>query len=173
MSSCSGHTWRPSRSHARKIRSASIFPEHPWLAQLTVLRFTFVMTHERRRPSLYHSCTVNPGASTSSGTGVGDARTTAATSARISCRTASTSISLDGRKYGITCGQIDIGNAATPMTARMAGGVPQANGTMMPEPTMDAKHVGDAVAYMANLPPDANVHTITVMASKMPFVGRG
>jgi len=83
------------------------------------------------------------------------------------------SISLDGRKYGITCGQIDIGNAATPMTARMAGGVPQANGTMMPEPTMDAKHVGDAVAYMANLPPDANVHTITVMASKMPFVGRG
>ncbi len=83
------------------------------------------------------------------------------------------SISLDGRKYEITCGQIDIGNAATPMTARMAGGVPQANGTMMPEPTMDAKHVGDAVVYMANLPPDANVHTITVMASKMPFVGRG
>lgn len=82
-------------------------------------------------------------------------------------------ISLDGRKYDITCGQIDIGNAATPMTARMAGGVPQANGTMMPEPTMDAAHVGDAVAYMANLPPDANVHTMTVMASKMPFVGRG
>ena len=83
------------------------------------------------------------------------------------------SISLDGRKYDITCGQIDIGNAATPMTARMAGGVPQANGTMMPEPTMNADHVGDAVVYMANLPPDANVHTITVMASKMPFVGRG
>jgi NAD(P)-dependent dehydrogenase (short-subunit alcohol dehydrogenase family) len=82
-------------------------------------------------------------------------------------------ISLDGRKYDITCGQIDIGNAATPMTARMAGGVPQANGTMMPEPTMNADHVGDAVVYMANLPPDANVHTITVMASKMPFVGRG
>lgn len=82
-------------------------------------------------------------------------------------------ISLDGRKYEITCGQIDIGNAATPMTARMAGGVPQANGTMMPEPTMNADHVGDAVVYMANLPPDANVHTITVMASKMPFVGRG
>jgi len=82
-------------------------------------------------------------------------------------------ISLDGRKYDITCGQIDIGNAATPMTARMAGGVAQANGTTMPEPTMNADHVGDAVVYMANLPPDANVHTITVMASKMPFVGRG
>ena len=83
------------------------------------------------------------------------------------------SISLDGRKYDITCGQIDIGNAATPMTARMAGGVPQANGSMMPEPTMNADHVGDAVVYMAGLPPDANVHTMTVMASKMPFVGRG
>jgi NAD(P)-dependent dehydrogenase (short-subunit alcohol dehydrogenase family) len=82
-------------------------------------------------------------------------------------------ISLDGRKYDITCGQIDIGNAATPMTARMAGGVAQANGTTMPEPTMNADHVGDAVVYMAKLPPDANVHTITVMASKMPFVGRG
>lgn len=81
--------------------------------------------------------------------------------------------SLDGRKYGITVGQIDIGNAATPMTARMAGGVPQADGQMKPEPTIDAKHVADAIVYMANLPPDANVHTITVMASKMPFVGRG
>ncbi|MEJ8570135.1 SDR family oxidoreductase [Microbaculum marinum] len=83
------------------------------------------------------------------------------------------SASLDGRKYDIACGQIDIGNATTPMTARMAGGVPQANGEMMPEPTIDPKHIADAIVYMSNLPPDANVQTITVMATKMPFVGRG
>lgn len=81
--------------------------------------------------------------------------------------------SLDGRKYDIACGQIDIGNATTPMTARMAGGVPQANGEMKPEPTIDARHIGDAIVYMANLPLDANVQTITVMATHMPFVGRG
>ena len=83
------------------------------------------------------------------------------------------SISLDGRPFGITCGQIDIGNAATPMTARMADGVPQADGSIKPEPTMDVADVGRAVAYMASLPPDANVLTMTVMANDMPFVGRG
>lgn len=82
-------------------------------------------------------------------------------------------ISLDGRKYGIACGQIDIGNAATEMTDRMTGGVPQANGTTMPEPRMDVQHVADAVVYMANLPLDANVQFITVMATAMPFIGRG
>ena len=83
------------------------------------------------------------------------------------------SISLDGRAHGISCGQIDIGNAATPMTARMADGVPQADGSIKPEPTMDVADVGRAVAYMASLPPDANVLTMTVMANDMPFVGRG
>ena len=83
------------------------------------------------------------------------------------------SISLDGRAHGISCGQIDIGNAATPMTARMADGVPQADGSIKPEPTMDVADVGRAVAYMASLPPDANVLTMTVMANEMPFVGRG
>ncbi len=83
------------------------------------------------------------------------------------------SISLDGRNFGITCGQIDIGNAATEMTARMSNGVPQANGTMMVEPRMDVKHVADAILYMAALPPDANVQFMTVMASTMPFIGRG
>lgn len=83
------------------------------------------------------------------------------------------SISLDGRPFGITCGQIDIGNAATPMTARMGDGVPQADGSIRPEPTMDVDDVGRAVAYMAGLPPDANVLTMTVMANEMPFVGRG
>ncbi len=83
------------------------------------------------------------------------------------------SISLDGRPFGITCGQIDIGNAATPMTARMGDGVPQADGSIKPEPTMDVADVGRAVAYMAGLPPDANVLTMTVMANEMPFVGRG
>ena len=83
------------------------------------------------------------------------------------------SISLDCRKYDIACGQIDIGNAATEMTERMAKGVPQANGTTMVEPRMDVKHVGDAVLMMANLPLDANVQFITIMATKMPFVGRG
>ncbi|WP_230533316.1 SDR family oxidoreductase [Microvirga roseola] len=83
------------------------------------------------------------------------------------------STSLDGRAYEIACGQIDIGNAATEMTARMATGVLQPNGTMAVEPTIDPKHVADAVVYMANLPLTANVLTMTVMASKMPFVGRG
>jgi NAD(P)-dependent dehydrogenase (short-subunit alcohol dehydrogenase family) len=82
-------------------------------------------------------------------------------------------ISLDGRKDDIACGQIDIGNAATEMTERMTKGVPQANGTTMVEPRMDVAHVGSAVLYMANLPLDANVQFMTIMASKMPFVGRG
>jgi NAD(P)-dependent dehydrogenase (short-subunit alcohol dehydrogenase family) len=83
------------------------------------------------------------------------------------------SISLDGRKYDIACGQIDIGNAATEMTERMTAGVTQADGTKAPEPRMDVKLVADAVLYMANLPLDANVQFMTVMATKMPFVGRG
>jgi NAD(P)-dependent dehydrogenase (short-subunit alcohol dehydrogenase family) len=83
------------------------------------------------------------------------------------------STSLDGRQYDIACGQIDIGNAATEMTERMTKGVPQPNGTMMVEPRMDVAHVGSAVAYMASLPLDANVQFMTVMATKMPFVGRG
>src|SRR5260370_861767 len=80
---------------------------------------------------------------------------------------------LDGRMYDIAVGQVDIGNAATPMTDRMVDGVLQPDGRKMPEPRMDAKAVGDAVAYMASLPLDANVLFMTVMASKMPFVGRG
>jgi NAD(P)-dependent dehydrogenase (short-subunit alcohol dehydrogenase family) len=83
------------------------------------------------------------------------------------------STSLDGRKYDIACGQIDIGNAATPLTERMKRGVPQANGTVEVEPTMDVEHVARAVVYMASLPLDANVQFLTVMATKMPFVGRG
>ena len=83
------------------------------------------------------------------------------------------SISLDGRNFGITCGQIDIGNAATEMTERMSNGVPQANGTTMVEPRMDVRHVADAILYMAGLPPEANVQFMTVMASTMPFIGRG
>ncbi len=82
-------------------------------------------------------------------------------------------ISLDCRKHDIACGQIDVGNAATEMTERMTKGVPQANGTMMVEPRMDVAHVGRAVSYMASLPLDANVQFITVMATNMPFVGRG
>jgi NAD(P)-dependent dehydrogenase (short-subunit alcohol dehydrogenase family) len=82
-------------------------------------------------------------------------------------------ISLDGRKHDIACGQIDIGNAATQLTERMASGIPQANGSTMIEPRMDLKHVADAVLYMANLPLEANVQFMTVMATKMPFVGRG
>jgi NAD(P)-dependent dehydrogenase (short-subunit alcohol dehydrogenase family) len=82
-------------------------------------------------------------------------------------------ISLDGRKYDIACGQIDIGNAGTDMTARMAAGVPQADGSRKPEPVMDVRHVADAVLYMASLPLDANVQFMTVMATNMPFVGRG
>jgi len=81
--------------------------------------------------------------------------------------------SLDGRAHDIACGQIDIGNAASDMTARMTTGVPQANGTMMVEPRMDLKHVADAVVHMASLPLEANVQFMTVMATKMPFVGRG
>ena len=83
------------------------------------------------------------------------------------------SISLDGRPFDIVCSQIDIGNAATPMTERMSAGVLQANGAKMPEPRMNVRHVAEAVLYMANLPLDANVQFMTVMASKMPFVGRG
>ena len=80
---------------------------------------------------------------------------------------------LDGRAFDITCGQIDIGNAATPMTERMAEGVAQANGTTMAEPTMDVQHVADAVLYMAGLPLTANVPFLTVMATRMPYIGRG
>lgn len=83
------------------------------------------------------------------------------------------SIALDGRPFDIACGQIDIGNAASDMTARMTDGVPQANGSVMPEPRMDLAHVANAVLYMASLPLDANVLTMTVMATKMPLVGRG
>ena len=81
--------------------------------------------------------------------------------------------SLDGRKYDIACGQIDIGNASTEMAERMKKGVPQANGTIAVEPTMDPADVARAVVYMASLPLDANVQFMTVMATKMPFVGRG
>lgn len=83
------------------------------------------------------------------------------------------STSLDGRKYNIACGQIDIGNAATPMTARMADGVPQADGRMQPEPTMEVDNVAKAIVYMANMNLDANVQFMTVMATQMPFIGRG
>jgi NAD(P)-dependent dehydrogenase (short-subunit alcohol dehydrogenase family) len=83
------------------------------------------------------------------------------------------SISLDGRNFDIACGQIDIGNAATELTERMAAGIVQANGSTMVEPRMDLKHVAAAIVYMANLPLDANVQFLTVMATKMPFVGRG
>jgi NADP-dependent 3-hydroxy acid dehydrogenase YdfG len=81
--------------------------------------------------------------------------------------------SLDGRAYNIACGQIDIGNAATEMTARMSKGVPQPDGSLRPEPVMDVSAVADAVLYMAGLPLDANVPFMTVMATKMPFIGRG
>ncbi len=83
------------------------------------------------------------------------------------------STSLDGRKYDIACGQIDIGNAMTEMAARMAKGVPQANGSVAVEPLMDVQHVADAVLHMANLPLETNVQFMTIMATKMPFVGRG
>ena len=83
------------------------------------------------------------------------------------------STSLDGRKYDIACGQIDIGNAATDMAARMAKGVPQANGEIAAEPLMDVDHVAKAILYMDSLPLDANVQFMTVMATKMPFIGRG
>jgi NAD(P)-dependent dehydrogenase (short-subunit alcohol dehydrogenase family) len=83
------------------------------------------------------------------------------------------SISLDGRNFDIACSQIDIGNAATELTERMATGIIQANGSTMAEPRLELKHVADAVVYMANLPLDANVQFMTIMATKMPFVGRG
>jgi NAD(P)-dependent dehydrogenase (short-subunit alcohol dehydrogenase family) len=83
------------------------------------------------------------------------------------------STSLDGRKYDIACGQIDVGNAETPLASRMKDGVPQANGEVRPEPLMDVENVANAVVYMASLPLDANVQFLTVMATKMPFVGRG
>ena len=95
----------------------------------------------------------------------------AATKHAISGLTKSTS--RDGRKSDIACGQIDIGNAASAMTSAMSAGVPQANGTLAPEPVMDVSHVAHALVYMASLPLEANVQTITVMATKMPFVGRG
>jgi NAD(P)-dependent dehydrogenase (short-subunit alcohol dehydrogenase family) len=82
-------------------------------------------------------------------------------------------ISLDGRKHDIACGQIDIGNAITPLTERMTKGMPQANGEIAIEPRMDVKHVADAIIYMASLPLEANVQFLTVMATKMPFLGRG
>jgi len=81
--------------------------------------------------------------------------------------------SLDGRQHDIACGQIDIGNALTEMTARMSKGVPQADGSVRPEPGFDVAHVADAILHMANLPLDANVQFMTIMATKMPFVGRG
>ena len=83
------------------------------------------------------------------------------------------STSLDGRQHDIACGQIDIGNAATELAAKMAKGVPQANGEIAVEPLMDVRHVAQAVVYMAGLPLDANVQFMTVMATKMPFIGRG
>jgi len=83
------------------------------------------------------------------------------------------STSLDGRKYDIACGQIDIGNAATQLTEKIGNGVQQANGDIVPEQRMDVQHVADAVVYMASLPLEANVQFLTVMATKMPFLGRG
>lgn len=82
-------------------------------------------------------------------------------------------LSLDGRKHNIACGQIDIGNAASDMTEAMSKGVPQADGTLKPEPVMDVTHVADAVVNMAGLPLEANVQFMTIMATKMPYVGRG
>lgn len=82
-------------------------------------------------------------------------------------------ISLDGRQHNIACGQIDIGNAASEMTAKMGGGVPQADGSIKGEPTMDVQNVGNAVLHMASLPLDANVLFMTIMSNTMPFVGRG
>ncbi len=80
---------------------------------------------------------------------------------------------IDGRRYNICCNQIDIGNAGTPMTARMSDGVPQPDGSVRPEPTMDANHVGDAIVHMASLPLDASIQTMTIMANQMPYLGRG
>jgi NAD(P)-dependent dehydrogenase (short-subunit alcohol dehydrogenase family) len=83
------------------------------------------------------------------------------------------SISLDGRRFDIACGQIDIGNAGTEMTAGISRGALQADGSLRPEPTFDARHVGTAVLYMASLPLDANIQFMTITATKMPFIGRG
>ncbi|MBP0711732.1 SDR family oxidoreductase [Burkholderia sola] len=83
------------------------------------------------------------------------------------------SLALDGRRYNIACGQIDIGNAATSLTERMTQGVPQADGSLAPEPRMDVAHVANAVVQMANLPLDTNILNMTIMATAMPFVGRG
>ena len=83
------------------------------------------------------------------------------------------SISLDGREFDIACGQIDIGNAATELTEQISRGVRQANGSVLAEPTFDARHVADAVLYMASLPLDANVQFLTITATKMPYIGRG
>ncbi len=83
------------------------------------------------------------------------------------------SLSLDGRKYNIACGQIDIGNAATSMVNRISTGVVQANGSLLAEPTMPVDHVGEAIAYMAGLPLETNVQFMTVMATAMPYIGRG
>ncbi|WP_181776129.1 SDR family oxidoreductase [Amycolatopsis pittospori] len=83
------------------------------------------------------------------------------------------SISLDGRAWNVACGQIDIGNAATEMTLRMADGIPQADGSVKAEPTFDSRHVADAVLYMAGLPLDANVQFLTITATTMPYIGRG
>lgn len=83
------------------------------------------------------------------------------------------SISLDGRPYDIACGQIDIGNAATEMSERVAEGVPQASGSILAEPRFDVRHVADAVVYMAGLPLEANVQFLTILATKMPYIGRG
>ena len=83
------------------------------------------------------------------------------------------SISLDGRRFGIACGQIDIGNAATEMTQHMSHGALQADGSVVPEPTFDARHVADAVLYMAGLPLDASVQFLTITATRMPYIGRG
>jgi len=82
-------------------------------------------------------------------------------------------ISLDGRKYNIACSQVDVGNAATPMTARMQGGVLQANGETIAEPTFNVDHVGETVLYISDLPLDANIQFVTIMATQMPYVGRG
>ena len=82
-------------------------------------------------------------------------------------------ISLDGRKYNIACSQVDVGNAATPMTARMQGGALQTNGETMPEPTFNVDHVCETVLYISNLPLDANIQFVTIMATQMPYVGRG
>jgi NAD(P)-dependent dehydrogenase (short-subunit alcohol dehydrogenase family) len=83
------------------------------------------------------------------------------------------SISLDGRPYNIACGQIDIGNAATEMTERIAAGAPQADGSVLAEPTFDPRHAAEAVRFMAELPLDTNVQFLTIMATTMPFIGRG